>query len=378
MGDIAAFALSILAALPLVAAPTANQCNEQLDEKDAPVTLSADGKTKWIDGSQLPLEGRPFADAERPYQRIPDRLKAVTNVNIGVWKQGMCSSGMLFRFNLANSSQLKVRWSVLYKDLNSRNMSPRCKSGVDFYGWNDKRQEWLFCMSAHPTQKDDNEYEFWVPASGDVMLYLPCYNGTTKFAVGVDPDAVVRPVAHRRYGIGKPIVFYGTSITQGGCTSRNALAYPAVVARRLDAPHVNLGFAGNGRMEIEMADLLLEIDASAYVLDCLWNMDDALVEKNFEPFLLKLKAAKPGVPIVTMEMCVVENRPNKKSQFVRGVVERLKKADPAKWANLYHLPAEVLFPDDYEGTVDRCHPNDWGMMKMSEELGKVLKPALAR
>lgn len=82
------------------------------------------------------------------------------------------------------------------------------------------------------------------------------------------------------------------------------------------------------------------------------------------------------MPLLTVEMCVVENAPNKKSQFIRSVVERLKQEDPAKWANLYHLPAEVLFPPDYEGTVDRCHPNDLGMMKMADEMIRVLKPVL--
>lgn len=366
-----------LFSMSLSAAPTRSQCNEQLDEKEPCIRLSDDGKTKWIDGSLLPLEGRPYADAEKPYQRIPDRLKSVTNVNIGVWKQGVNSAGMLFRFHVEKSSQLKVRWSVLYEQLYSRNSSPRGRSGVDFYSWDAHDGEWRFGMSAYPARRENNECEFWVPQSGDAMIYLPCYNGTTKFELGVSPEAVVSPVLHRKYGIEKPIVFYGTSITQGGCTSRPALAYPAVVSRRLDAPHVNLGFAGNGRMEIEMADMLLEIDASAYVLDCLWNMNDDLVKKNFEPFLRRLKAAKRDVPILTVEMCVVENVPNKKSLFVREVVERLKRENPGMWANLHHLPAEVLLPPDYDGTVDRCHPNDWGMMKIADEMHRVLKPVLA-
>ena len=122
-----------------------------------------------------------------------------------------------------------------------------------------------------------------------------------------------------------------------------------------------------------MADMLLEIDASAYVLDCLWNMNYGQVEERFEPFLRKLKAAKPDVPLLTLEMCAVGNKPNKASRFIRGVVGKLKKEDPAKWANLRHIQAERLFFDDSEGTVDRCHPNDWGMMKMSIEMIKEIE-----
>lgn len=333
-----------------------------------PGKLSEDGRTFWIDGGDLPLEGRGFADAEKLYQRIPDRLKAVTNVNRGVWIQGQCSAGMLFRFNVRKSNLLKVRWSVHYEKLAGGNMGPIVKSGADVYGWDSGRREWSFLNSARPARKEGNVQELWVPASGDVMIYLPCYNVTEKFEVGVSPSAEITPVKHRVRGIEKPIVFYGTSITQGGCVSRPGLAYPAFVSRRFDAPHVNLGFSGNGRMEIEMADMLLEIDASAYVLDCLWNMNYRQVEERFEPFLRKLKAAKPDVPLLTLEMCAVGNKPNKASRFIRGVVGKLKKEDPAKWANLRHIQAERLFFDDSEGTVDRCHPNDWGMMKMSIEM----------
>jgi hypothetical protein len=92
------------------------------------------------------------------------------------------------------------------------------------------------------------------------------------------------------------------------------------------------------------------------------------VVERFEPFLRKLKAAKPDVPILTVEMCVVDNRPNTKSLFIRGVVEKLKKEDPKRWSNLRHITAERLYFDDGEGTIDRCHPNDWGMMKISGEM----------
>jgi hypothetical protein len=271
-----------------------------------------------------------------------------------------------------------VRWSVKYEQLAGGNMSPFVKSGVDFYGWDAKRGEWRFQNCAKPTKKDGSEQLLWVPGSGDVMLYLPCYNGTTKFEIGVAPTAEITPIARRKRGIEKPIVFYGTSITQGGCVSMPGMAYPAVVSRRFDAPHVNLGFSGNGRMEMEMADMLLEIDASCYVLDSLWNMKYGEVEARFEPFLRKLKAAKPNVPIVTLEMCVPDNRPTKSSLFARGVVEKLKKEDPAKWANLRHIQTERLYYDDGEGTVDRCHPNEWGMMKMSMEMKKEVEILLGR
>ena len=97
-------------------------------------TLSEDGKVMWIDAAGLSVEGRGFADASPLYQRMPDRLKAVTNVNRGVWIQGRCSAGMLVRFQVEKSSHLWVRWSLLYETLHGGNLSSIAKSGIDFYG----------------------------------------------------------------------------------------------------------------------------------------------------------------------------------------------------------------------------------------------------
>jgi len=101
-----------------------------------------------------------------------------------------------------------------------------------------------------------------------VLALLPLYNGTRSAELGVPEGAELSQGRTVGPGERKPIVFYGTSILQGGCASR-----PGMVAQRdprppLDHPHINLGFSGNGRMEREIAELLAELDPSIYVLDC--------------------------------------------------------------------------------------------------------------
>ena len=70
----------------------------------------------------------------------------------------------------------------------------------------------------------------------------------------------------------KPIVFYGTSITHGACASRPGMVHTAILGRWLDMPVVNLGFSGNGRMDQAVGEFLVQVDATAYVIDCLPNM----------------------------------------------------------------------------------------------------------
>jgi lysophospholipase L1-like esterase len=224
---------------------------------------------------------------------------------------------------------------------------------------------------------------------------LPLYNGIASFTLGVDKDAEVNALPPRKSGINKPVVFYGTSITHGGCASRPGLAFPSIVGRDLDVPIANLGFSGSGRMEFEMSEHLAAIDASCYVLDCLWNMggiragkaqseadlkgvkagpEGVVVYARYEPFIRNLRAKRPGVPIVMAEQCDVFCKgPNAKDRFIRKLYEKLIAEG---WKNLVYLPKTDMYTGDREGTVDGCHPNDLGMMSMSKAFGKAVKEAL--
>ena len=42
----------------------------------------------------------------------------------------------------------------------------------------------------------------------------------------------------------------------GACASRPGMSISSILGRRLNRPVVNLGFSGNGKMEIPVADLI--------------------------------------------------------------------------------------------------------------------------
>ena len=202
-------------------------------------------------------------------------------------------------------------------------------------------------------------------------MNLPLFNGIQSFALGVKPGSKIEALPPRASGVTKPVVFYGTSITHGGCASRPGLAFPSIVGRTLDGPIVNLGFSGSGKMEFEMSEHLAAIDASCYVLDCLWNMHDGLVKERYEPFIRNLRAKRPGVPIVMAEQCdVFCGPPNGKDRFIRSLYERLVREG---WKDLVYLPKTNMYPGDMEGTVDGCHPNDLGMKSLAAAFGAAVK-----
>ena len=142
----------------------------------------------------------------------------------------------------------------------------------------------------------------------EYLLYMPLYNGVSSVEIGIPADRTIARPAPRAEDRRKPIVFYGTSITQGGCASRPGMVHTAILGRRLDRPVINLGFSGNGVMEPEIATLLAELDPAVYVLDCLPNMTAAQVEQRVEPFVRTLRKAHPSTPIVLAEDRTVQQR----------------------------------------------------------------------
>jgi hypothetical protein len=134
-------------------------------------------------------------------------------------------------------------------------------------------------------------------------------------------------------------------------------------------------------MEFEMSEHLSRIDASCYVLDCLWNMSledngkGRSVKGNYEPFIRNLRAKRPNTPIIMAEQCdVFMGKPGDKDVFIKALYEKLLAEG---WTKLYYLPKDTMYTGDREGTVDGCHPNDLGMVTMAKAFGDAVKKAIA-
>lgn len=372
-------ALVILAALaPLVLLADQSEI-AKWDPRMATENAVVTNGVKWIDGRFLPLEGRAFDDTEHYYDRLPANV--TTNVNGGVRAMKHHTSGMLFRFR-TDSRKLSFRWVPYKEGLGMDHMPATGASGIDVYRFDEAAGAWRYVNTGRirDAKKGGSLSVGWKP--GDACIVnLPLYNGIRTFELGIEPAAKVEALGPRKSGIVKPVVFYGTSITHGGCCSRPGLGFVNIVGRHLDVPVVGLGFSGSGVMEFEMSEHLARIDASCYVLDCLWNMNSnpanpngRSVERNYEPFIRNLRAKRPGVPIVMAEHCnVYGNAKDAKDAFIRKLYEKLIAEG---WTDLVYLPNDEMYTGDYEGTVDGCHPNDLGMMSMSKAFGKAVKEAL--
>ena len=381
---LAACAASLLGAAAAMAEDIA-----RFDSNMAVADVVVTNGLKWIDGRLLPIEGRAFDDTEHYYDRLSANV--TTNVNGGVRSMKHHTAGMQFRFS-TDSKRLVFKWVPYNQSLAMDHMPASGVSGIDVYRFDAKSGRWLYVKTGRiwDSQKGGSLDIGWTPGT-PCLVNLPLYNGIREFSLGIDSQATISALPPRKSGVNKPVVFYGTSITHGGCCSRPGLAFPSIVGRYLDVPIVNLGFSGSGRMEMEMADQLARIDASCYVLDCLWNMGGAgnsedyndirdrsapfcVVRERYEPFIRALRAKRPGVPIVMAEQCDVYcNGPSDKDKFVRALYDKLIAEG---WTDLVYLPKDGMYTGDMEGTVDGCHPNDWGMVSMAKAFGAAVRSAL--
>ena len=184
--------------------PRMAQQNAVVDEKGV----------KWIDGKFLPIEGRAFDDVEHYYDRLPSNVTA--KVNGGVRSMKHHTSGMLFRFR-TDSRNLRFKWTPYNGNLSMDHMPSTGVSGIDVYRFDEKAGRWFYVRTGRITSPKGATMSIpWKP--GDACLVnLPLYNGVKSFSLGIDKGAKVEALGPRRSGVDKPVVFYGTSITHGGC-----------------------------------------------------------------------------------------------------------------------------------------------------------------
>ena len=320
----------------------------------------------WTDARQLTIEGKGWTDTKAFYDRLPAKAEGV--VRQPVWDLSRHSAGYCVRF-VTDAPTIHVKWDVLNASLAMEHMPATGVSGVDLYARTPAG--WRFVGIGRPTRQCDNEATFANPGASEFILYLPLYNGVTAVSLGVPAGKTLSPAPER----GRPLVIYGTSITQGGCASRPGMAYTAIVGRQLDVPVINLGFSGNGQMEPELANLLAELDPAAYVLDALWNMTPQMVSERTAPFVRRLRAAHPDTPIVLVEDCSVRGTPTAKGKLLRPIFEQLKQEGVP---GLYFISAEGMMGPDDQGTVDGCHPTDLGFMYQAQVFVRDLKPILGK
>lgn len=340
-----------------------------------------DDPALWYDIRELEIEGKGWQDTEEFYDRLP--LRAKTVVRKEVWDLGQRSAGLCARF-ATDATAIKVRWSLRFDRLGMEHMPATGVSGLDLY-IRDENGGWGWVAQGRPSKFPDNQVELvkgLPPGWHEFMLYLPLYNGVASVQIGILPEFSLSKPSSRSPENSRPICFYGTSIVEGGCASRPGMVHTAILGRRLDRPVINLGFSGNGPMELELARFMAELDPAIYVLDCLPNMEPEQVTERAIPFVKILRQARPNTPIVLVENIAYQGSPYLPERF-KGYMaknaalrESYRQMAESGLKNIFYIPCKDLLGHDEEATVDGTHPTDLGFMRMANAMEPILRQAL--
>ena len=178
------------------------------------------------------------------YDRLP--AKAENMVRKEVWDLSRHSAGLYIKFN-SNAKNIIVRYTTTGRgNYAMPHMPATGVSGIDLYAI-DHSGNWVWAPGKYAFG-DTVTYQFMNMEVDTVFrnrdcefrLFLPLYNGVSWMEIGVPKENTFQPLPLTKE---KPVVFYGTSILQGGCASRPGLGWTSIVERRLDCPVINLGFS---------------------------------------------------------------------------------------------------------------------------------------
>ena len=352
---------------------------EVSDQAYAPTTV--DDGVDWYDLKDLPIEGRGWAGQERPegnpFCRFPKRWMDSPDIPDDVKALANNTTGMAFRFR-TDKSPIMLRYELRGEPNHKLHWPATGTSGLDLYARDEKGVMRWYDNTKPGTVVMQNVFKDIPPADREYLIYFPLINGLRRIELGLPQGASMKVVLPKQ----PPIVIYGSSVANGGCASRPGMACTAIISRRLNMPYLSLGFAGCGRMEQSMAELLAELDASVYILDCVPNMWCEWIPQRFNPFIKALRKKRPDVPIVMVEDAIAPHswlnakraeHHRKKHEAQRAEYAKLQKEGIK---GLFYVEGDHLFPEDGEGSVDNVHPTDYGFMRHADIIGAAVRKAL--
>ena len=316
------------------------------------------------------LEGTLIPDSlkQNRYDRLPISYKEI--VRKPVWDLSKSSAGMSIRF-ISNSKIISVKWTIL-NDLKMNHMAETGIKGIDLYLKN--KDNWQYINTGRPKgiKNESILIDNMTEKMREFKIFLPLYDGVVNIEVGIDSNSVIKkPLKNNK----KPIIFYGTSITQGGCASRPGMAHTNIISRKLDLDCINFGFSGNGRMEQPIAKLISESKPLFYVIECMPNMINAEnVTNKTIPLVDTIRENNTEAPIILVDYFIPTTSilDKKTENEIRGMNLALKteyeKMISNGYNNILYIKSENAIGDDNEGTVDAVHFTDLGFLRYSDFL----------
>lgn len=354
---------------------------EQLDKNFAATKVEHEG-LKFYDVLQEPFKlygVTPPNEDSNCYIRMPQKIADTVNENVAY----LCKnpSGARLRFK-TTSKRFLLKYSGTVYDGNMH-LAFTGSSCFDLYIGDQYVKPFMpdTPLKAIGTDEQPEFLESLLCTNDDslkdITINFPLYNCVNELYIALEEDAVVLPPDD--YLPIKPIVIYGSSITQGGCACHAGNSYANIISRRLNCDILNLGFSAGCHAEPEMADYISSLDMSMLVYDYDHNAPNTqeLID-NHERFFKTFRQNHPETPVLIISS-VEKTFGEVITAERRAVIKRTwENAVAAGDKNVYFLDGQSIFaPVGYEYcTVDALHPNDLGFWCMANSIGDEIKKIL--
>ena len=321
----------------------------------------------------IKIFGIPNFDKHKKITRLPDDvIERVPSLEF----LGRRPMGVRAGFK-TNSKKFTLKFELETLSLDIGMSIYACQSAFVFVG---ERKTSRFLGICNPYNYESKIFERTFTKSDemeDVTIFLPRNEIIKAFSIFIEDEAEILPPTPYKYST--PILYYGSSITEGGIACNVTNGYNAVISRHLDADYYNFGFSGNCKGEIEMADYFNTLDFSIFVLDYDHNAPDvAHLKATHENFFKRIRQKNPNVPIVmiTRPCAVYGDDEIARREVVKSTYDNaIKNGDK----NVYFIDGESFFKDFEDRElcfIDTIHPNDLGFYKMAEVIEPIIKDIL--
>lgn len=332
---------------------------------------------KFLDAAKPPFTAYGIMlpdENEKYYRRLPKSI--AVQANDSVKNLFSNTAGGRIRFK-TDSPFVAVR--AIYPNICRMNHMAQCGiSGFSLYCDEDGKQ--VFCGSFIPNNRKKYEGILYFPDKKmrSFTLYLPLYNNLTKLHIGLKEDSTVLPGEEYKNSV--PAVFYGSSITQGGCASRPGTDYEGFISRELDLDYVNLGFSGGCKGEPVLAEYMSKLPMSVFVLDYDHNAPTSeFLEETHEKFFKIIRKARPELPVILVSRPQMHDAGERIRRFeiIKKTYDNAVKAGDK---NVYLIDGSRFFEESgfNDPTVDNCHPTDLGFYMMAKGIAPVIAACLKK
>lgn len=300
------------------------------------------------------------------FRRLPE--KVAESVSEGVHSLHANTAGGRVRFKTdSRRIAIIVQMGVVGK---MSHFALTGSSGFDLYADNEYYKS--FVPPFYLNDGYESVVEFSDLKMREITINFPLYSEVKSLYIGIDENSMVEEPTP--YKIECPFVYYGSSITQGGCASRPGSSYQAIITRRFDCDHINLGFSGNAKGEPEMVDYIKSLDMSLFVMDYDYNAPSVEHLKNTHEKMFKaIRGKQPELSIIML------TRPKfiltEEDEARRKIIETTyKNAIENGDKNVYLIEGRSLMAlCENSGTVDGGHPTDFGFASMAKTLGDFIE-----